>query len=219
MIKWLAYIIRNQEYFFLEPNGQQHTIYNVKFSCNEWTNITNKLNTIVLTWPCARETPTKTAACSRWQCMDQENNSVWIKTTIPDDWRRGIVLLVWKNKGNNEVCSNHSGTTRKAVCNHSLECIRPTFHNTAAVNKLASLPDEVQSNTFSQFDKSSTNRRNLINNSTYIAFIDFKAALTQCPVIPCGKFFKYVAFNRNFLFLCVNCTQTPAARSASLPLC
>ena len=37
--------VRNQEYF-IEPNGQQHKIYNVPFSCNKF--------------------PTKTEACSRW---------------------------------------------------------------------------------------------------------------------------------------------------------
>ena len=27
-------------------------------------------------------------------------NIVWIKTTIPGDWRSGIILPFWKNKGN-----------------------------------------------------------------------------------------------------------------------
>ena len=39
-----------------------YLIYNVQYSYNKWTKITNKLNKIVLTWPWVRETPTKTAA-------------------------------------------------------------------------------------------------------------------------------------------------------------
>ena len=31
-------------------------------------------------------------------------NIVWIKKTIPEDWRKGIILPFWKNKGNKEVC-------------------------------------------------------------------------------------------------------------------
>ena len=86
------------------------------------------------------------------------------------------------------------------------------------MNKLASLLDKVQPNTFWQFVKSSTNRRNLICLPT-LPLSTSKLPLTQCPMIPCGKFFKFVAFHRNFLFLCVNCTQTPEARCASLLRC
>ena len=155
-------------------------------------------------------------------------NIVWIKKSIPDDWRRGIILPFWKNKGNKEVCSNHRGITLHSISGKLfamilLERIRPTFHNhrrteqagfTAGVQAEA----EVQANNFSQFVKSSKNRRNLISLPT-LPLSTSKLPLPQCPVIPCGKFFKSVAFHRNFLFLCVNCTQTHAARCASLPLC
>ena len=89
---------------------------------------------------------------------------------------------------------------------------------TVAVNKLASLQDEVQPNKLSQFVKSLKNRRNLISLPT-LPLSTSKLPLTQCLMIPCGKFYKSVAFHRNFLLLCVNCTQTPAAQCASLPLC
>ena len=57
------------------------------------------------------------------------------------------------------------------------------------------------------------------NKSTSLLLSTSKLPMTQCPVTPCGKFFKCVAFHGNFLFVCVNCTQTPAARCASLLLC
>ena len=61
-------------------------------------------------------------------------NIVWIKKTIPDDWRRGIILPFWKNKGNKEVCSNHRGITLLSIPGKLfamilLERIRGTFHN------------------------------------------------------------------------------------------
>ena len=42
-------------------------------------------------------------------------NIVWIKKTIPDDWRRGIILPFWKNKGNKEECSNHRDKTLLSI--------------------------------------------------------------------------------------------------------
>ena len=89
---------------------------------------------------------------------------------------------------------------------------------TTALNKLVSLLDDVQPNFFSKFVKPSKNRRNLISLPTLLLSTS-KLPLTQCPGTPCGKVFKSVAFHRNFLFLCVNCTQRPAGRCASLLLC
>ena len=150
-------------------------------------------------------------------------NIVWIKKTIPDDWRRGIILPFWKNKGNKEVCSNHRGITLLSIPGKLfamilLERIRPTFHNHHRSEQAGFKRDEVQPNKFSQFVKSSKNRRNSISLPT-LPLSTSKLPLTQCPVIPCGKFYKSVAFHMNFLFLYVNCTQTPAARCASLPPC
>ena len=58
--------------------------------------------------------------------------------------------------------------------------------------------------------RNSSNRRNLISLPT-LPLSTSKLPLTQCPVIPCVQFYKSVAFHRNFLSLCVNCTQTPEA--------
>ena len=150
-------------------------------------------------------------------------NIVWIKKTIPGNWRRGIILPFWKNKGNKEVCSNHRGITLLSIPGKLfamiiLERIRPTFHNHRRSEQAGFTAGEVQPIFFSLFVKSSKNRRNLISLPT-LPLSTSKLPLTQCPVIPFGKFFKSVAFYRNFLYLYVNCTQTPAAQCASLPLC
>ena len=42
-------------------------------------------------------------------------NCVWISETIPDDWRRGIVLPFWKRKGDRLTCANHRGITLLSI--------------------------------------------------------------------------------------------------------
>ena len=129
-------------------------------------------------------------------------NIVWIKKTIPDDWQRGIILLFWKNKENKEVCSNHRGITLLSIPGKLfamilLERIRPTFHNHRRLEQTGFTAGQSKTNKFSQVVKSSKNRRNLISLPTLL-LSTLKLPLTQW----------------NFLFLCVNCTQTPAARCA-----
>ena len=151
-------------------------------------------------------------------------NIVWIKKTIPDDWRRGIIFPFWKNKGNKEVCSNHRGITLVSIPGKLfamilLERIIPTFRNHRRSEQAGFTADRsTTKQIFAKFVKSSKNRRNLISLPTLLLSTS-KLPLTQCHVTPCGKFFKSVAFHRNFLFLRDNCTQTPAARWASLLLC
>ena len=42
-------------------------------------------------------------------------NHVWTTEEIPDDWRRGIILPFWKNKGDKHTCDNHRGITLLSV--------------------------------------------------------------------------------------------------------
>ena len=107
-------------------------------------------------------------------------NIVWIKKTIPDDWRRGIILPFWKNKGNKEVCSNHRGITLLSIPGKLfamilLERIRPTFHNhrrSEQAGFTAGRSTTEQIFAIRQIKEKSKE----FNKSTYIAFIDFKAA-------------------------------------------
>ena len=104
--------------------------------------------------------------------MDQE--------TIPDDWRRGIILPFWKNKGNKDVCSNHRGITLLSIPGKLfamilLERIRPTFHNhrrSEQAGFTAGRSTTEQIFAIRQIIEKSKE----FNKSTYIAFIDFKAA-------------------------------------------
>ena len=103
-------------------------------------------------------------------------NIVWIKKTIPGDWRRGIILPFWKNKGNKEVCSNHRGITLLSIPGNLfamilLERIRPTFHNHRRSFTAGRSTTEQIFAIRQLIEKSKE-----FNKSTYIAFIDFKAA-------------------------------------------
>ena len=40
---------------------------------------------------------------------------VWISEKIPDDWRRGIILPLWKCKGDRLTCANHRGITLLSI--------------------------------------------------------------------------------------------------------
>ena len=42
-------------------------------------------------------------------------NHVWVYETLPDDWRRGIILPFWKGKGDQLVCKNHRGITLLSI--------------------------------------------------------------------------------------------------------
>ena len=82
-----------------------------------------------------------------------------------------------------------------------LERIRPTFHNhrhseQAGFTAGRSTTEQI----CAKFVKSLKNRKNLISLPT-LPLSTSKLHLTHRPVIPGGKFFKSVVFNRNFLFL------------------
>ena len=42
-------------------------------------------------------------------------NHVWVHETLPDDWKKGIILPFWKRKGDQLVCSNHRGITLLSI--------------------------------------------------------------------------------------------------------
>ena len=42
-------------------------------------------------------------------------NAVWVNKSLPHDWKRGIILPFWKNKGDKLVCSNHRGITLLSI--------------------------------------------------------------------------------------------------------
>ena len=34
-------------------------------------------------------------------------NEVWMREELPDDWRHGVILALWKHKGDRLICSTH----------------------------------------------------------------------------------------------------------------
>ena len=152
-------------------------------------------------------------------------NIVWIKKTIPDDWRRGIILAFWKNKGNKEVCSNHRGITLLSIPGKLfpmviLERIRPTFHI-----HLHSEQAGFTAGRSRAYNRTIFAIRHIIeqskefNNSTYIAFIVIKAAFDSVSRDSLWEILQICGVPQELSVLHVNCAQTPPARCASLLLC
>ena len=107
-------------------------------------------------------------------------NIAWINKTIPDDWRRGIMFPFWKNKGNKEVCSNHRGITLLSIPGKLfaiilLDRIRPIFHNHRR-SEQASFTAGRSTTEHIFAIRQIIEKSKECNTSTYIAFIDFKAA-------------------------------------------
>ena len=37
--------------------------------------------------------------------------SIWNTEIIPTDWKRGVVVPIWKGKGDTQQCNNYEGVT------------------------------------------------------------------------------------------------------------
>ena len=42
-------------------------------------------------------------------------NHVWVRDSLPDDWRRDIILPFWKQKGDQYVCKKHRSITLLSI--------------------------------------------------------------------------------------------------------
>ena len=108
-------------------------------------------------------------------------NIVWIKKNIPDDWRRGIILPFLKNKGNKEVCSNHRGITLLSIPGKLfamilLERIIPTFHNHRRSEQAGFTAGRSTTKPIFAIRQIIEKSKEFNKSTSYIAFIDFKAA-------------------------------------------
>ena len=41
--------------------------------------------------------------------------AIWQSGTIPPDWKRGLVVPIWKGKGDRQDCNNYRGITLLSV--------------------------------------------------------------------------------------------------------
>ena len=41
--------------------------------------------------------------------------AAWLSGTIPPDWKKGLVIPIWKGKGDHEDCNNYCGITLLSV--------------------------------------------------------------------------------------------------------
>ena len=49
------------------------------------------------------------------RCMHAVLHSAWNTGIIPTDWKRGLVVPLWKGKGDRKDCNNYRGVTLLSV--------------------------------------------------------------------------------------------------------
>ena len=109
-------------------------------------------------------------------------NSVWVDERLPVDWKRGIILPFWKNKGDKLICGNHRGITllsipgkvfTRVLLTRALSAIRSRRRPQQA----GFLPNRSTTDHISALRLIIEKTREFRNKrQLYIAFIDLKAA-------------------------------------------
>ena len=109
-------------------------------------------------------------------------NHAWSSEQIPEDWRRGIILPFWKNKGDKLICDNHRGITLLSVPGKVFARILLSRASAAIANNRR--PQQAGFTPNRSTADHITTLRLLIekhrefrrNRSLYIAFLDLKTA-------------------------------------------
>ena len=60
--------------------------------------------------------------------------AVWYSGTIPPHWKRGLVVPIWKDKGDRQDCKNHGGK-------NAAQCTRQGARPSATDANLESLAE------------------------------------------------------------------------------
>ncbi|CAH1233298.1 Hypp676 [Branchiostoma lanceolatum] len=116
------------------------------------------------------------------QWLTQIINHVWILEKLPDDWRRGIILPFWKQKGDQLVCSNHRGITLLSIPGKLFTRILltraiPAIRSRRRLQQAGFMPNRSTMDHISALrlaiEKAREYRK---NRHLYIAFIDLRAA-------------------------------------------
>jgi len=106
---------------------------------------------------------------------------VWEQEAVPDEWRQGIIIPLYKGKGSRSKCSNYRGITLlsaagKVFAHLLLARIKPTLLSHRRMQQSGFTPG------CSTCDRILTlcnivQRRQTYGRSTYVAYVDLCAAL------------------------------------------
>lgn len=112
-------------------------------------------------------------------------NRIWIEEEIPNDWKKALIVPIYKNKGNKKDCNNYRGISLISNAMKILEQIidkrlRATLENTlyesqSGFRQGRSIQDQI----FSMkqlIQKASTEQKKV-----YLAFIDVEKAFDKVP--------------------------------------
>ena len=109
-------------------------------------------------------------------------NWVWVHNTLPNDWRKGIILPFWKGKGDQLVCKNHRGITLLSIPGKLFTRILltralPAIRSRRRPQQAGFMPNRSTTDHISALrlmvEKAREFRK---NRHLYIAFVDLRAA-------------------------------------------
>ena len=107
-------------------------------------------------------------------------SAVWTTESIPNDWRAGIILPLWKRKGSRQICSNYRGITLLSVpgklfAMSLLDRCSTFLRRKRRVQQAGFMPG--RSTTEQMFTmRQLIEKTREFHQKAYIAFVDFKAA-------------------------------------------
>ena len=105
---------------------------------------------------------------------------IWNTEEIPEDWRRGIILPLYKGKGDRSECGNYRGITllwvpKKVFARVLVERMRPIIHAKRRLEQSGFTPRRSTIDRILALTVLAQTRREY-RQSLYTAYIDLKAA-------------------------------------------
>ncbi|XP_037803932.1 uncharacterized protein LOC119598352 [Penaeus monodon] len=49
--------------------------------------------------------------------------AIWETGTIPPDWKRGLIIPIWKGQGDQRGCGNYRGITLLSIQKSTVDCV------------------------------------------------------------------------------------------------
>ena len=105
---------------------------------------------------------------------------VWCSGNIPDDWRKGIILPLYKGKGSRHDCSNCRGITRLSVPGKTfarilLSRIKDKLHQKRRIQQSGFTPGRSTMDRIATLSVLHQTRREF-SRPLWVAYVDLKAA-------------------------------------------
>lgn len=151
-------------------------------------------------------------------------NVAWMKEEIPEDWRRGVILPIWKRKGDKQTCGNYRGITLlstpgKVFMQILLKRAQTCLRSRRRIEQAGFMPNR------STIDQIFALRQLIekvreFRESLHIAFVDFKCAFDSIDrqaiwsiMKNCGVDSKVIRLIKNFYVGSTSCVRLAGKHS------